>query len=764
VGPEQASAPALAQRITALLPEVPAPKNPDGARHPTAEIRRCRRALSDHVAALHDIRLPWEVSAGQAQSALAALTARAPAPRSRLRIRPPHLDSLGPTELARLRAEVEAAARAGVLAHAPLADPWFGAQLRTTEEVNQAYELTRRLRHTDLPEVRSLAAAAMDEVGLPPTDSWAQLLERLELLTAIRGTLDVFSPLVFDAVLADQVAATATEGWRAEREISFSWWQRRRILAQVRRLLRPGPTPKSLHEALMCALSQREKWRALAGPGARPQLPRQLGEIERALQEATADLRWLIRRVPPPVELTHAEPALRVDATDPPAVNEPDVLGAPLMGLEDWLATLLDHDGAVPIIPQRVALQERLADVGLAGFLADVSTREVAAADVAAELDLVWWTSVLAHIGRSDPAYGRHDGEVLRAVQGDFAVADRQQQAVIADHVRYEVRQRLWHAARQFPDQVTALRAFAAGSTAQGLSPLLARAPQLLAAALPCWTMSPLSVAQTFAEGAVGEFDVVIIDEASQVRAAHVIPAIRRARQLVVVGDPRQLPPREVGAESILSLALPILPQFSLNRNYRSLAPELFSFANQNFYENGVSTWATAEQEPAVELITVDGRGVLSAGATAVESTEAEVSQVLDLVLEHARREPGRSLAVLTIGERHARRLAEAVRLTLAESAHLAARLQGGSQPISVKTVARAQGDEWDQVILALGFGKTPHGRLLHSFGPLGEPGGENLLNIALTRARRKLVIVSAFTAADVDLARISAPGARLLP
>ncbi len=762
VGSDQPSAPQLAHRVAELLPQVAAPKVPGGTRHPSAEIRRSRQALNNHLEALHHKRLPWEVSAEQAQSALAELTARQPAPRSRLRIRPPFLDALGQAELAQLRAEVKTAAHGGVLNYAPLTDPWFQAQLPTSIEVNQAYSVTRRLHRNDLPEVKSLAGDAMDEVGLPAVNSWAELLERLELLKAIRVTLDIFNVNVFDAVLADQVAATATEEWRTDRQLSFTWWQRRRILRQSRRLLRPGPAPKSLHEALVCALVQREQWQQLVGPGARPQLPRQLSQLERAARTATSDLNWLVHRVPAPSEL-NGEGEIPAEASQR-ATRESSLLAAPLAELENWLATLVTHDGALDIIPQRVALQQRLADSGLAGFLADVSTREVGIDDVQAELDLIWWTSVLAHIGRSDPAYGRHDGDELREVQRAFGVAERQQQAVVVDQVRHELRQRVWHAAEQFPDQVHTLRSFTDASSAQGISPLLARAPQLLAAALPCWAMSPLLVAQTFAEGSVGEFDVVIIDEASQVPAAHVIPAIRRARQLVVVGDAKQLPPRDNPNDSILCLALPILPNFSLNRNYRSLAPELFSFANRYFYENSVATWATASSEPAVDLITVDGSGVLSAGATAVESTEAEVHQIIDLVLQHARQQPAKSLAVLTIGEQHARRLAEALRLTLADFPELGARLEQGAQPFSVKTIARAQGDEWDNVIFALGFGKTPHGRVLHNFGPLGEPGGENLVNIALTRARQKLTIVSAFAATDLDPSRLSAPGAKLLP
>ncbi len=752
---EPPSAAALAQRVVKQLSA--APIEPAGP-GPSAEIQRCRDALAGHIRALHEIRKPWGVSADQAQRALTELTARQPAPRSRIRIKAPYLAALDSARLAVVRADVLSAAQQGVFDFSPQRDPWFAAQLKTSREVSEARRVVQNLHQQDLPRVLAEAERVLGEVGLPQPVTWAEVRERIMLLGAVRLSLELFAPQVFDAVIADQVAATASSRWREEHGVPMTWWQRQRLLGQVRKLLRPGAPPQDVHQALAAALEQRQQWQRLAGPGARPQLPAGLAELERQVQQVNTALEWLLVRLVP------------ADLPSSGLELGPELLTQPVAELRNFLATLAAHDGALPIIPSRVALLDRLQEVGLAGLIADLATREVPAAQVAAEVDLVWWTSVLAHIGRTDPGYGRHDGPALREIQQQLGPAERRQQAVLADRVRTETRQRVRHAAQANPSQEAAVRAMALGPTTAEVAELLAVAPKVLAAAFPCWVMSPLAVAQILpdAESPAAQFDVVVIDESSQVATAHTIAAIRRSRQVVVVGDSQQLQPRrprgQSAPQSLLAAAAGIFPGARLQHHYRAYAPELFAFANRFFYQDQIHTWAAVGQDRAVELVSVDGRGMLSPGSDAVDSTEAEVRRVVELVLAHAREYPRQSLGVLALNDHHARRLADALRLTLAEFPHLATQLAQGSEPFTVKTVDRAQGDEWDTVLLSLGYGKTAHGRVLHRFGMISEPGGEQLLNVAMTRARRRLKVIAAFSVADLDLERLSTPGAKLLP
>jgi len=140
----------------------------------------------------------------------------------------------------------------------------------------------------------------------------------------------------------------------------------------------------------------------------------------------------------------------------------------------------------------------------------------------------------------------------------------------------------------------------------------------------------------------------------------------------------------------------------------------------------------------------------------AVESPDAEVRRVVELVLEHAATRPHESLMVLTASLKHAVRVEQGVLTALAGRSELTEFLTGeSSEPFVVLPVEQAAAQSRDRVIFSIGFGRTPHGRVLSNFGALGEPGGERLLAVAMTRARRSMTIVSCFEAGDIDDGRM---------
>ena len=151
-------------------------------------------------------------------------------------------------------------------------------------------------------------------------------------------------------------------------------------------------------------------------------------------------------------------------------------------------------------------------------------------------------------------------------------------------------------------------------------------------------------------------------------------------------------------------------------------------------------------------------------GEEAIESTEAEVSRVVDLVLEHARTRPQESLGVIALGIKHANRIDEALRRALSGAEGVGDFFdEDRHERFFVKNLERVQGDERDAIILSIGYGKTPHGRVLHRFGPLNLEGGERRLNVAITRARRRMTVVSSLLASDLDPTRLKARGAVML-
>ncbi|MEO8557263.1 MAG: AAA domain-containing protein, partial [Actinomycetota bacterium] len=335
----------------------------------------------------------------------------------------------------------------------------------------------------------------------------------------------------------------------------------------------------------------------------------------------------------------------------------------------------------------------------------------------------------------------------------------------------------------EHPEQEALVRAEAGKSRRyQALRDLLPRAGETLTAIKPCWAMSPLVVASILPAGRW--FDVVIFDEASQIPPAQAVSAISRATQVVVAGDERQLPPTSFftaatdedaaadpaddslteGFESILDVLSAALPVRRLTWHYRSLDERLVAFANAEMYDGALVTFPGTGDEAVVRLEVVDGSAPVQPGQEAIESTHAEVERVVSLVLAHARSRPTESLGVIALGIKHAARIEDALRSALIDADGVGDFFdEEGAERFFVKNLERVQGDERDAIILSIGYGKTPHGRVLHRFGPLNLEGGERRLNVAITRARRRMTVVSSFTAADLDPTRLKSRGATML-
>jgi very-short-patch-repair endonuclease len=151
------------------------------------------------------------------------------------------------------------------------------------------------------------------------------------------------------------------------------------------------------------------------------------------------------------------------------------------------------------------------------------------------------------------------------------------------------------------------------------------------------------------------------------------------------------------------------------------------------------------------------------------DSVSDEVARVVELVKDHARTRPGESLGVIAMGIKHANRIQETLRQARAYDKDLDSFMAGTASPQAqkelffVKNLERVQGDERDAIILTIGYGKTADGRMLYRFGPINNEGGERRLNVAITRARASMTVVSSFSAQDMDPARLRAEGAQML-
>ena len=282
----------------------------------------------------------------------------------------------------------------------------------------------------------------------------------------------------------------------------------------------------------------------------------------------------------------------------------------------------------------------------------------------------------------------------------------------------------------------------------------------------PCFMMSPLSVSQYLPPELT--FDVVIFDEASQVRPSDAVNCIYRGRQMIVAGDQKQLPPTNFFEaqlasddeldddaldpfDSVLDLAKGSggLPSLPLNWHYRSRHEALISYSNQRFYDGGLWTFPGSVQDaPDVGIGFFKVDGIYRRGTTSDNPIEADA--VVDRVLFHTRQHPDRSLGVVTFSSAQESAVVAAIERRAEEEPELRNlatddRLNG----FFVKNLENVQGDERDILIFSIGYGRDEHGKLTMNFGPLNREGGWRRLNVAITRARQRIEIVSSIRATD---------------
>ncbi|MFI8345887.1 DUF3320 domain-containing protein [Streptomyces sp. NPDC085596] len=291
---------------------------------------------------------------------------------------------------------------------------------------------------------------------------------------------------------------------------------------------------------------------------------------------------------------------------------------------------------------------------------------------------------------------------------------------------------------------------------------LLGRTREVVQAVKPCFMMSPLTVSQFLPPDF--HFDVVVFDEASQVRPSDAVNCIYRGRTLIVAGDDKQLPPTSFfdssvdddsdeyaddlpdSFESLLhACKAGAMRELPLRWHYRSRHENLITFSNREFYANSMITFpgAVAEGEDVgVAFLAADG--VYDRGGRRDNRAEAEF--VARRVLHHFDTRPGKTLGVVALSQAQASAIDLAVqqaRLARPDLDHCFTedRLDG----FFVKNLESVQGDERDVMIMSIGYGPDEHGRLGLNFGPINKNGGWRRLNVAVTRARFRMEVVSSF-------------------
>lgn len=311
------------------------------------------------------------------------------------------------------------------------------------------------------------------------------------------------------------------------------------------------------------------------------------------------------------------------------------------------------------------------------------------------------------------------------------------------------------------------------------LRELIGRIPTALGTLSPCLLMSPLSIAQYLAADTAA-FDLVVFDEASQIPVWDAIGAIARGRQVVMVGDPKQLPPTsffdkaasdcddedvEGDLESILDECLGAnLPTLSLTWHYRSRHESLIAFSNHRYYGGGLVTFPSPTTEDRAVNLQLVGDGVYEKGGARINKPEAR-ALVADLVArlrDPAFRAEGYSVGVVTFNAEQQGLIEDLLDEERRNDPELEPCFaEDALEPVFVKNLESVQGDERDLMYFSITFGPDLTGAVSMNFGPMNRDGGERRLNVAVTRARRELRVFSSLRPEQIDVSRTSAEGVR---
>jgi hypothetical protein len=495
-----------------------------------------------------------------------------------------------------------------------------------------------------------------------------------------------------------------------------------------------------------------------------------------AEQSLAAALAGLAGRLDPLFADLGLSPAAAFGSDDPHLAAMIERLGlwaaAPEGALADWLTWA------------RLAGQAQ--ELGIAAFAERLADGTLPPEEAPAQFRRALAEALMAAAMRATPSLAAFDGPAFTRLVEEFREADKARLALTRAEAAaaHAARLRIAEGADMAREMPVIRGELAKKRGHMPIRTLLARAPNAIQAIKPVFMMSPLAVAEFLTPGAIA-FDLLVIDEASQVEPADAFGAIARARQMVIVGDDRQMPPTRFFArmtgedeteedtaeavqakdvESILSLCNARgWPTQMLRWHYRSRHESLIAVSNQAFYESRLLVIPSPRpRSPGLGLSLVRVEGSFDSGGAGINAAEAEA--VAEAVMRHARETPGDTLGVAAFSVRQRDAILNAVEAKRRADPSLEPFFAAHpAEPFFVKNLENVQGDERDAMFISVGYARGPDGRLAMRFGPLSAEGGERRLNVLITRAKKRSIVFSGLTADDIDLARASGLGPAVL-
>jgi len=636
--------------------------------------------------------------------------------------------------------------------------------------VNRSRSLTRLVPQRRMPSTgKPMQRSTLEEVA-----DWArQVDERLSSLSRVSAealaTRRGDHPGGFDELIVDLKRVEELQRFEARvEEISPSLRSHfgglyRGILTDWGGVLGAVDWTEGLLRVLTNGISGQLKIAVSEGGPALPKMPR-VGERMEQLDGHVAELN------------SRFDTPLWIEGRRRPALGDVHTRVRELRDRLDDLQTWVDYND----------MDAALREAGLGKFLDKTLEQGVPRDQLVNVFQKAMYQGLLDRVFDVDPALSTFRGNDHEQLISDFGKLDRKFIQLSASRVIENANeQKPTGVFVQAPDsEITILMREAAKKRRHmPLRHLFERIPSLIRRLKPCLMMSPISVSQFLIPGGL-HFDLVVFDEASQIYSEDAVGSIYRGSQLVVAGDPKQLPPTPFFRytvdedfdwdedkyefdvfDSVLDECMSIgLPVKMLRWHYRSKHDSLISFSNDRFYDGRLVLFPASRmgaEDLGLEFVHVKD-GVYDRGGRRNNVREAEV--VTDLVFDHFASHPEKTLGVVTFSIAQMNTVQDTVEARLHERPEFEDffqedRLNG----FFVKNLENVQGDERDVMIFSVGYGYDGNGRITMNFGPLNKQGGERRLNVAVTRAREKVVLVSSIRHDDIKTESTRAQGVHAL-
>ena len=464
------------------------------------------------------------------------------------------------------------------------------------------------------------------------------------------------------------------------------------------------------------------------------------------------------------------------------ALNATSPRDVPLLQLSNHLGSWLENTEQLSHYTNAQKYLSELTSVGLSNFVSSIKQGNETQGRLLDALDYRLADSLWSWSWRNRPELSTFEGSSFEALRKRFAELDE----LKISHSKLEVARKHHEnmpSSAANSGQVSLLRReMNKKRRHMPLRKLLREAGQAVQMIKPVFLMSPLSVSQYLEPGGV-EFDLLIIDEASQVQPVDALGAVSRCKQIVVVGDQKQLPPtnffgRVSGGgedetddstnagdlESILGLCeAQGVPSRMLSWHYRSQHESLIAVSNKEFYKSRLFVVPSPLASGALGVkFHFTENGCFDRGGSATNAAEARAVAVA--VMQHVKNTPDVSLGVAAFSEAQAREIQDQLDLLRRDARqHDEFFTRSDLNRFFIKSLENVQGDERQVIFISIGYGKDKNDKMTMNFGPLNREGGERRLNVLISRASQRCEVFSSIKAEDIDLSRTKSVGVTAL-